>query len=171
MEWMHIIGNIALIVVLGSGVLMTLVGMPGNWLILGSGIVYAYLTDFLLIDYAVLVIAGGLFVLAELVEAVAGLWGAKREKASGQAMGAAWLGTIVGGLWGTALLPVIGSVAGALAGAFVGALLAEWRKRGDYEQAKRVAHGVVKGQLIGLSIKVIVAVSMAILFIYPLKWH
>jgi uncharacterized protein YqgC (DUF456 family) len=170
-EYTGIIMNIACILFVLGGIVMTAIGLPGNTLILLTGLAYGYYDHFENIDYAILVIVFGIYIIGEIIEFVAGLMGAKKEKASKRAMLAPLIGTIVGGIWGTALLPIIGSLLGALLGAYAVTFLAEYSKTKDIAQAKRVAKGVVKGQVFGIMIKSATAVSMAILLVYQLKWQ
>jgi uncharacterized protein YqgC (DUF456 family) len=170
-EYTGIIMNIACVVFILGGVIITAIGLPGNTLILLTGLAYGYYDHFQNIDYAILVIVFGIYITGEVIEFVAGLVGAKKEKASKRAMLAPFIGTIVGGIWGTALLPIIGSLLGALLGAYVVTFLAEYSKTKDIIQAKRVANGVLKGQVFGIMIKSASAVSMAILLIYKVKWQ
>lgn len=171
MESTVMIANIVFILAILAGVIMTIIGMPGNLIILLAGILYGYYDHFDKMDYAVLVIVLGIFVIAEIIEFIAGLVGAKKEKASKRAMFATFIGTIIGGIWGTAILPVIGSLLGALFGAFIATALAEYSKTKDLDQAKRVGKSVLKGQIIAIVIKSTAAVSMAIILLYQVNWH
>lgn len=168
---MEILINIVVSVVLVSGVMMTMVSLPGNMMIVLTGVVYGYYNDFQQVNYFVLAVVGGLFVLSEVVEFLAGMLGAKKEKASKRAIIAAFFGTFAGGIGGTLILPIIGSIAGALIGAFVSAAVAEYTKEKDEEQAKRVAMGVLKGQIFGMILKTTTAVAMVVILIYQLQWH
>ena len=81
------------------------------------------------------------------------------------------MGTLIGGLWGTAILPLVGSLVGAFIGAFISSVVAEYTKTKDIEQSKVVAMAVVKGQLIGTVVKASIAVVMVTLVIYNLPWR
>lgn len=150
---------------------MTMVGLPGNILIVVIGLFYGYYDGFEHVDYVVLVIIAGVFILGEVIEFWAGFIGAKKEKASKRAVAAAFIGTILGGIWGTVILPLIGSILGALCGAFVITAIAEYTKTKNKEKARRVAIGVLKGQIVGMVFKVATAVGMAIALISKLKWQ
>ncbi|MDF2633557.1 MAG: hypothetical protein K0R78_431 [Pelosinus sp.] len=171
MEYIGLIINIVCIFFVLGGVIMTVIGLPGNTLILLTGLAYGYYDHFENMDYAILVIVFGIYIVGEIIEFAAGLIGARKEKASRRAMLAPFIGTIVGGIWGTALFPIIGSLLGALLGAFVATILAEYSKNKDLAQAKRVAKGVVKGQFFGIIIKSATAVTMASLIVYQIKWQ
>jgi uncharacterized protein YqgC (DUF456 family) len=171
MDHIVLIMNIVFILVLLGGVTMTVMGLPGNILIILAGFAYGYYEHFETIDYAILVIIFGIFIVSEIIEFVAGLIGAKKVKASKRAMLAPFIGTILGGVWGTAIFPIIGSLLGALLGAYIITALAEYSKTKDISQAKRVAKSVIKGQIFGVLIKAAAAVSMAILLVCQLKWQ
>lgn len=171
MEYATILVNVLCIVIIFIGVIMTMVGLPGNIIIVMIGLAYGYYDSFEHVNYNLLVTIVGVFVLSELIEFWAGLIGAKKEKASKRAVVAAFVGTVLGGIWGTAILPLIGSILGALLGAFVITAMAEYTKTKNKEQAKRVAIGVLKGQIVGMIFKVAAAVGMAIALIYQMQWQ
>jgi len=171
MEYTEMLTNVLFSIIILAGVILTMVGLPGNVLIVLGGLIYGYYDHFEHVDYRVLAIIIGVFILGELVEFWSGLLGAKKEKASKRAMLAAFLGTVLGGIWGTAILPLIGSILGALCGAFVITAVAEYTKTKNKEQARRVAIGVLKGQIVGMIFKVAAAVGMAIALLYQLKWQ
>jgi len=96
-----------LIVLLVAGWMLTLVGLPGNWLMVGTTAVYAWLVPAqsrAAIGWKVVAAMLVLAVLGEVVELLAGALGAAR--AGGSRRGAA--------------LALVGSLAGALVGAVVG---------------------------------------------------
>lgn len=171
MEYAGLVIHIVFVFILLGGIIMTIVGLPGNIIILLAGLGYGFYEHFENINYAVLVIVFGIFIVAEIVEFIAGLVGAGKEKASKRAMIAPFLGTIIGAIWGTALLPVIGSLLGALLGAFIVTFLAEYSKTKDSVQAGRVAKGVIKGQVLAILVKTVAAVGMSSLLLYQLKWQ
>lgn len=59
---------------------MTIMGLPGNTLILLTGLAYGYYDHFDRMDYAVLVIVFGIFIIGEIIEFISGLIGAKKKK-------------------------------------------------------------------------------------------
>ena len=170
MDYSAILMNVLCSVIILGGVIMTMVGLPGNIIIVLIGLAYGYYDRFTHVNDVVLVIIIGVFVVSELIDFWAGLIGAKKQKASKRAVVAAFAGTVLGGIWGTAILPLIGSIVGALLGAFIITALAEYTKTKNKEQAKRVAIGVLKGQIIGMIFKVATAVGMATALIYQFNW-
>lgn len=170
MEYTTMLVTIICSVIIFGSVIMTMMGLPGNIVIVLAGVTYGYYDGFQHVNYNLLVFIIGVFVVSELIEFWAGLIGAKKQKASKRAVVGAFVGTVLGGVWGTAILPLIGSIIGALLGAFVTTALAEYTKTKNKEQAKRVAIGVLKGQVVGMIFKVAAAVVMAMALIYHLQW-
>jgi uncharacterized protein YqgC (DUF456 family) len=171
MEHILPIINIIFILILIGGVIMTIMGLPGNVIIMLTGLAYGYYDHFVTMDYAILVIVFGIFIVGEMIEFVTGVIGAKKEKASKRAMIAPFIGTVIGAIWGTAIVPIIGSLLGGLLGVFITTALAEYSKTKDITRAKQVAKSVVKGQIFGMLIKAATAVSMVITLGYQLKWQ
>jgi uncharacterized protein len=82
---------------------LTLVGMPGNWLMLLATAIYAYFMP-AAFDWKVIVVLIALAALGEIVELLAGAMGV--AKAGGSRRGA--------------LMAIVGSVIGGVAGIFIG---------------------------------------------------
>lgn len=167
---MELLINVLFGIILISGVMMTLIGLPGNLLIVIAGLAYGYYDSFIHVNYAVLIGISIAFLAGEGIEFIAGMLGAKKEKGSKRSMAAAFLGTVLGGIGGTFILPIIGSLIGALAGAFTAAALAEYTKENDKEQAKRVGISVVKGQVLAIAVKLTAALGMAVALLYQVQW-
>lgn len=170
MELSLIAANVVLILVLLLAVGLTLFTLPGNFVILLAAVGYGFYEGFVRFDGGFLLALGGLFVLGEAVEFVAGMLGAKRQNASGRAVAAALVGGVAGAVAGSVVLPVLGTVAGAVAGAFGLSYAAEYSKTGDREKAARVARGAAAGLLVGTLFKLAVAVGMVAAIIARLAW-
>ena len=171
MELSLVVINIAVVLVLFSCIVMTLVGLPGNVVLFLTVFGYAFYDNFVHIDWHSLGIVLGAIVLGEIVETIMGAVWAKREKASRMAIATAVLGTIIGGLVGTVILPVIGSVIGAFVGGFVSSYIAEYRATSDKEQSWRVAKSVLKGQILGVVVKFWIAVATIIYLLTQMPWR
>lgn len=171
MDYAVIFINIAVSLILIAGIGLVLLGLPGNILIFITALGYGYYDNFIHISWAVLSVLFVALAAGEIVEFLAGALGAKKEKASSRAVIAAFFGAFSGGIAGTAILPLIGSFLGAMLGAFAASFLAEYSKTSDRGKAGRVALSVMKGQIIGTIVKVIIAVGMAVAIIYRLSWQ
>ncbi len=121
-----------LIVVLMASWVLTVLGMPGNWLMVVATALYSYLAPGAAIGGRVLVALLALAAVGEIVELVAGALGV--AKAGGSRRGAvlALVGSMVGGVVGIFIgvpIPLIGSLVAAVLfaglGAMAGAVLGE----------------------------------------------
>lgn len=160
--------NIIMTVLLGFGILLTLLGLPGNSFLLILAILYGWQEDFLHLTYSTLLGLTGAWLIGELLEFFAGVAGAKKENASWRGAFAAFAGMVAGGIAGTFVVPVIGTVIGALLAGAAAAYYLEYRQTNDKIKARRVAWGVVKGQLAAMIVKLIIAVGMSVTMIYKL---
>ena len=144
-----------------AGVLLNLVGLFGNWVILGAVAVAGVVTGFDHFGWGTLAI---LFVLAALGEAMemaaAGVGAAKFGGGKG-AIVAAVVGTLVGAAIGTSVFPIVGTIAGACLGAFGAAALYEiMSDNRDLAGAARVGTGAAVGKLGGIAAKSAVGFAM-----------
>lgn len=170
MDLSLVAANIILILVVLAGAGLTLFALPGNLLILLAALAYGLFEGFANFDGGFLLALGGVFLAGEAVEFAAGMLGAKRHKASGRSVVAAFVGGVAGAVAGSLVLPVLGTLAGAVAGAFALCYAAEYGKTGDREKAARVAKGAAVGLLVGTLFKLAVAIGMAAAIIARLPW-
>ena len=160
MDVLTILALVILILAMGGGLVAVVLGLPGTWIILGASTLYGWLTDFSVISVQLLF---GLFLLAAVAEAldfVAGLWGARRYGGSRKAM----IGTLIGGLLGAiALTPMLfgfGSILGAFFGAFAGAFGVTYLEQRKMEDAVRVGWGALVGRVFAIVFKGAAVVTM-----------
>lgn len=165
----------AVVLVLGSlfAWCLTVLQLPGNWLIVLLAALAAWLipeeTRFS-ISWLTVAIVFGSAVVGEVLELAVGTVAAKKRGASRRAVWLALVGGIVGamsGAGGGSIVPVIGTLFGILAGgaggAFVGAYVGEtWKGRSE-EQAVAVGRAVAIGRTLGVLGKMIVGVAMVLL--------
>lgn len=170
MELSIIIINILILLILFSGLGMTLIGLPGNAVIFCTTLAYAFYDNFVHIGIGELAFVLGAILVGELFETLtAAIW-AKKEQASKLAIGVAVIGTIIGGILGTMIVPIIGSILGALVGGFASSYIAEYRTTKNGAQARRVALGVIKGQILGSIIKFSVAIAAILYVLIQMPW-
>lgn len=151
--------------------------LPGNWFIVGLAALFAW---------AVMPINGGagitwqtvglLAVIAgggEVLEMVAGAYGAAKQGASRRGVALALIGTLAGSITGAIIGfpvpvvgPILGAVAGGAAGAFAGAYLGEMWKHGSSDRSVSVGWGALIGRLLGtvgkLAVGAVIVVVLAI---------
>jgi hypothetical protein len=168
MDYVSMSLEIIMAIVLLTAICMNLIGLPGNVIILIASIMYGWHEDFTHLTDTTLVVLTAAWFGAELFEFIAGMTGAKKENASWCSTMAAFIGATVGGIAGTGLMLVVGTIIGAIIGGFVTSYYIEYLQTGDLAKAQRVARGVVKGQIIGVIVKFVVGIGMTALIIYKL---
>lgn len=165
---MNIVAGIILGLVCTVGVLLTLLGLPGTWIMLLAGLGIELWQPELL-GREVLITSAVLCVLAEAVEFIAGAVGAKKAGGSKRAAVGAVIGGLVGGIVGTVviLIPIVGTLLGASLGAGIGAAALELtlEHRRTMDSAGKVAAGAFIGRLLATVFKTMFAVSIAALLV------
>jgi uncharacterized protein YqgC (DUF456 family) len=126
---------------------LTLLGLPGNWLMIAGALTLSLVLDEPLIATGTLIAVVILAALAEVYELIAGASGAKKAGGSRRAAVGALFGGFAGAILGTFIIPipVIGTLTGAAAGAFLGAATLELTTG----RAPRAAAGVGRSAMIG----------------------
>jgi uncharacterized protein len=160
--------------------LLTLLGLPGNWMIVAATAFYAWLipgTNGGTMRWLIVAIVTGLALLGEVVEFVASAASVKKKGGSRSGAILALVGSMVGAITGMFVgipVPVIGSVIAALlfagVGALAGAMLGETMVGKPLEHSWKVGQAAFWGRLFGTVAKaligaVIVAVAIAVVFV------
>ncbi len=157
---LHFLG-VALLLLACLAALFTLVlGLPGTLLIVGFALVYAWATDFTVIQWSTLAWLGGLAVVAEGLEFLASGAGAAGARPSRRVTIGALAGAFAGGIVGTPFLFGVGALLGALVGAFGGAALAVRSEGGTIDDSVTTGFAAMRGRLLGFVVKSAIAVAM-----------
>ncbi|MDX2116533.1 MAG: DUF456 domain-containing protein [Planctomycetota bacterium] len=145
------------------GVALTLLGLPGIWLMVLAALgVEAWRPE--LLSWTAIGTAAGLALAAEVAEFLAGAVGARKAGGSRRAALAAVAGGIVGGLVGTVAIPipVVGTVLGAALGSGLAAAVGELTLEGKtLRDVRAVGVGAFIGRLLATVIKTMFAVATA----------
>ncbi len=174
MGWMGLAGGVLFGLTGLAAVVLTAVGLPGTWLVPGLGLVMlgasrawpalACATP----DAALVALGGGLALVGEILETIAGAAGTRAGGGSRRGMVGAIVGGIVGGLLFTGLVPVpiLGTLAGTMLGTFVGAFAAEATAPASpgLERGLRAAAWATLGRLAGTFGKTLVALILGGVF-------
>lgn len=130
---------------------LTLLGLPGNWLMIITAALVAWWVDDPMIGRWVFVAVVGMAAMGELVELLAGAIGSKRSGGTRWGAMGALLGGIAGALAGTLLIPipVVGTILGAAGGAFAGATALELASGRARAEAVRAGRGAAIGHVTG----------------------
>jgi len=169
---------VLLVVLLLIGWGLTVIGMPGNWLIVVATAVYAWLVppdSALALGWPVVLLILGLAVLGEVLESLASAFGAAKGGGSKRAAVLALAGSIIGGIAGLFVgvpIPVVGSLFAALLfgglGALAGAMVGETWKGRDLDESWRVGKAAFWGRLLGTLTKSITGSVMVVVTVVAL---
>lgn len=131
--------------------------LPGIVLIFAGFAVAAWAENFAYVGWGTLSVLGLLTGLAYLLDAVAGLVGAKRFGAGRSGLVGAAAGTFAGMFFG---------IPGLVAGPFLGAVAGELLARKDFRSAGLAGLGAWLGLAAGAAVKIAIAFAMAGVFVF-----
>jgi uncharacterized protein YqgC (DUF456 family) len=155
MDWLYYFLLLALLVV---GIGITLMNLPGLWLMAAAAGLYALITrEHYLWPWGMVIILA-LCLVGEVLEFFGKAAGAGSAGGSRRAMVLSIVGGVLGGLLLSIPVPIIGTVAGVCIGAFAGAMVGQLTVASDVGHSTRVGWGAAKGTLIGILLKVSVGV-------------
>jgi uncharacterized protein len=165
-----IIFALLLIVVLLACLAVTMLGLPGNWLIVATTAIYACLTptsSAAAIGWQPIAILLVLAVLGEIIELLAAARGTTKAGGSRRAASLALLGSIIGAFLGLFVgipVPLLGSVLAALLfaglGALAGAILGELWAGKDWNACWRIGKAAFRGRIAGTLGKMLLGAVM-----------
>ena len=162
-----------LLLVNAAGVALVALQLPGTWLILlATGIVAFWRWDVEGIGWWTLIALVVLAVAGEVVEFVAGAWGARRAGASKRAAVAATVTGVVGAILGTIFIPIplFGTLLGAALGAAAGSIFGDlWAGR-EFKPALVAGQGAAVGRFLGALGKVVIAAAMWLVVLVAVLW-
>ena len=160
--WLDFVGYVATVVVGVVGIGLTVIGLPGLWLMWGVALVYAWLTGWLHLSWPGLLAMLVLAILSEVAEFVAGAAGGKAAGGGWRSMVGAVVGGLIGAIAGSFLIPipVVGTIAGAILGSGVGAAGLEATVERDHVKLADIAWGAGVGRAWGIVIKALFGVAM-----------
>ncbi len=157
----HWVGNVILYVIIMICLLLTFLGMMGNVWLLVSAVTFAIYEDFNRFNEPFLLYLFLVFAAGELWEFFISFFGIKRKNVSWRAVFMIGIGTIIGVIIGTGILPLFGSVVGGALGAGVTAFAVEYSKNSNKDDAWNLAFLALKTQLLAILGKITAGVVMA----------
>lgn len=147
-------------VLLVGSLLLTILGLGGNFFVLFLGFIYAALTGFQDVGWGLLLLLLGLAVLGEVIESLLGLVYVAAKGATRYGVGGAFVGGLVGASAGSAAMPVVGTILGSFAGAFVGAMAGEYLRERKLDPSVRIGWHAFAGKMLATLIKFALGVEM-----------
>jgi uncharacterized protein len=158
------VGTIVFVLVLFAGAFLTLLGIPGSFLILLDAVVYSALTGWQRLPWGLLVVLAAIAVVAEISDNLISAAGVRKSGGSHKGMVWALLAGLAGALiLGVALSPlgiiggVIGPLVGGVLGGFVGGYGYERAQGRSIEEARKAGMGAVWGRVAGTMLKTVLA--------------
>lgn len=147
------------------GPILTIFDLPGNSLILLTGLGFAFYDEALFFNGRLLSAMVLIYVFGECWEFCVSLFGIKREKVSWLAVFLIGLGGFTGTIVGTGVFPILGSFIGGLVGAFVVAFVYEYMRSGIRSNAWDLAVKAARVRFLALIGKLAAGFALAILLI------
>lgn len=171
-DWTYYLFAVLLFLGNLGGWLATLLGLPGNWLILLGTSAFAWWfadAEGRGVGWLACGILLLLAVVGEVVEFLASAAAAAQQGASRRAVagsiGGAVLGGIAGGLMGLPIPivgPLVAAVLGSALGALAGGFFGEWSQGRDSRQSWQVGRAALIGRLLGTAGKLIAGTVMLV---------
>jgi uncharacterized protein YqgC (DUF456 family) len=160
---------------------LSLIGISGTWLILVGAVGLDVAHDGSWNFIATTIIFVVLCAVAEGVEFLAGLLGAKAFGGSKSSQIGAFVGTIAGAIIGSFFMMIVGTILGALIGGFLGAMVGELRhqyKEYDGHDMKlgakagaKAGVGAMLAKTVAIGVKATLATMLVAWFIWIFVHH
>ncbi len=160
----HWIALIVLALFALGGIMLTIVGIGGTFLIVIGALLYNLITWSMTISSNTLLWITGLAVIGELLEWIITLVGMKTAGVSRHALIGTIVGAVIGGI-ALSIVPIIGTIIGIVLGAVLGAFIMEVYHTHNTQKAWKAAKAALLGRaLVSLAKFVLAIVQIAIIF-------
>ena len=150
--------------------MLIFLGLPGTWVIIAIAGLWSFFSGALNFGWQfflpLIVLAG----VGELVEFIAGYYGAKRFGGTSKGSIGGIIGALVGGFLGAPLFFGLGALPGALAGCYAGCFLMEKLHGASANAAASAALGSTLGRFGGFVVKLGIGIGIICLTV-PRIWE
>lgn len=170
MDFTLIFTNLLISLLILVFLLFTALDWAGNFLILILAVAYTLYYNFTNISLQLLLFLTIIFIVGELWEFFIGILGIKRENVSWLTILFISIGTFIGAIIGTTILPILGTVLGsAIFGGSI-AFFIEYLKNKNKKDAFTLAWITFKAQILARFGKIIAGIIMSVLFLLNMNW-
>ena len=160
--------KILLSLVVFASVFLTLLGLPGNFIIFVLAALFFLLSGQILNQLWFLLLLLLLAGIGELLEFGGGALAAHRYDVPRSIFIASIAGGIIGAFIGAPLFFGLGAIIFSLAGVYLGGMLAEYQRERDWAGAREAAKVLLLGRIGGSFVKIMIGIPMAVLVVYRL---
>ena len=157
--------SVLLVLLSVASIGLTVVGMPGNFVIVVLTILYCLVGRFAHFPWWWILVLLGIAILGEILEFLLGTFTNVRFGASKWGVLGAFIGGLSGSIAGTAALPVIGTILGAIIGAFSLSFLFEHMHRSDVRKSLKAGYGASLGIILARSVKILLGIGMIVILV------
>ena len=147
---------------------LQLLGLPGTWLLAGDALLFRWLMGPDLIEYQTVFILILMAVVAEALEFVTAVQGARAGPPVKGSAAAAIAGAILGGIAGAPVMFGLGAIPGMALGAWFAVFIVALAGGSAIGPASTAAFGAMTGRIKGTVLKFMVAVAMVAVIIVSL---
>ena len=144
---------LVLIAVLLAGLGITVMTLPGLWLMLAATAVYAWATKWQYVGLWTLGVLLAMAAIAEYLETTSAGAAARRAGAGRRGAWGALIGGIIGGIFLTIPLFLIGTLIGVCLGSFLGAMIAELSGGQEVGRSALIGVSAARGRFTGTLLK------------------
>lgn len=137
-----------------TGLAVTVMTLPGLWLMLAVSALYGWGTGWQYLGWKTLGVLLALAALAEVIEITSAGAGAKRAGGGRRGMWGALIGGIIGGIVLSIPLWFVGTLIGVCIGTFAGAMIGEFSAGRNLGRSALIGASAAGGRLKGTLIKV-----------------
>jgi hypothetical protein len=154
-------GLTVFILVLFSGIFLSVFGLPGAVLILINAVAYAFVTGFARIGFTVILILAVMAIIAEMLDFCLGMIGAVRFGVSHLGIWAALFGSLAGAIILIPFFLGLGVLIGIFLGGSAAVFVMEMLKRRKQKPVFRAGIGATLGGMTGIAVKGMLSIVMA----------
>ncbi|MDZ7761012.1 MAG: DUF456 domain-containing protein [Desulfovermiculus sp.] len=143
--------------------------LPGNWVNIVLLALWKWMQPEMPAGWWFFIALGALAGVAEIIEFVSQMYGARKYGGSNRGSWGALIGALAGAVLGAPFFLGLGSILGALAGAFIGSLIVELAYGRSWAEAIRASKGAMLGKVVGFVAKAALGMVM-ITWSIPKVW-